>query len=385
MTRRGSVILILAVTAALLFAAGRWLRPTLSKPLQVAASEGFVGVQTCAQCHPREAQDHAASGHARTFARSVDSDTAQRWDGRVFADPERHYEYRYQFDADGLWATIPARFGDERFPLDFVFGSGTHAVSFLTLVPNRAGGTDGVEHRVSSFGRDEHLALTPGHRGQPANQRIEEFGTVHLRQTTELDRCIECHTTTATIRGMDVVNLLPNVTCESCHGPGAAHVRARQTSRPAAEQHIAAQWSAQAELEMCGRCHRRTDWLSAPPDKHDYKIVRFQPVGLSQSECYQQSAGKLKCTTCHDPHRPPVAEAAHYDRQCLECHAKDRAVHGSCPQRRSSGCAACHMPPIEVHPGFVFADHWIRVRTADDLPVFSKPAADADDNTSAPE
>ncbi len=375
MKRWGYAIGVLAFIAALSFAARRIvLQPAPQAAVEAVNSDGFVGLQTCARCHPQEAADHAQSGHARTFARAIDSEVAKRWDGRTFTDPERNYEYIYRFGPGGLSATIPAKFGDESFPLDFVFGSGRHAVSFLTLVPNRTGGTDGVEHRVSSFGHDEHLALTPGHRNQPASQRIEEFGMVHLQESGELGRCVECHTTTGTVRGPNVENLLPNVTCESCHGPGSAHVKSQEKTPPSANLQIATHWKAQAQLEMCGRCHRRTDWLSTPPEKHDYKIVRFQPVGLSQSKCYQKSDGRLMCTTCHDPHRPPVEDATHYERNCLECHTKDLHVSGSCPNRRQTGCVGCHMPPIEVHPGFVFSDHWIRIRTTNDLPVFQKKA-----------
>jgi len=379
MHRRGSAILTLAFIAALVVGVSlsfRW-PPAPPEPAVPAVSPGgFVGIQTCTRCHPQQAADHATSGHAHTFARATESDVAKRWHGRSFRDPERKYEYRYRFGPDGLSTTIPAKFGDQSFPLDFVFGSGRHAVSFLTLVPNREGETDGVEHRVSSFGSDERLALTPGHRGEQARQKIEEFGTVHLRASTELDRCVECHTTTGTIRGPDIENLLPNVTCESCHGPGAEHVRTQEQQQPAVESlQIASRWTAQTQLEMCGRCHRRTDQLSKPPEKQDYKIVRFQPVGLSQSQCYQKSNGHLMCTTCHDPHHAPVKDAAHYDRKCLECHSKDLSVHNSCPSRRQTGCSACHLPPIQVHPGFVFSDHWIRVRTPDDLPIFSEHKA----------
>ncbi len=381
MKRRGYAILILALIAALVFAVSlalwRPAPPEASAPVIAAAPGGFVGIETCARCHLQQAADHATSGHSHTFARAIESDVAKRWNGRSFQDPERKYEYHYRFGTEGLSTTIPAKFGDQSFPLDFVFGSGRHAVSFLTLVPNRQGETDGVEHRISSFGSDERLALTPGHRGEQARQKIEEFGMVHLRSSTELDRCVECHTTTGTIRGPDIENLLPNVTCESCHGPGEAHVRAQQRSQKPdlAGLRINSRWTAQAQLEMCGRCHRRTDQLSKPPERHDYKIVRFQPVGLSQSQCYIKSDGHLMCTTCHDPHHAPVADTAYYDRKCLECHSKDLSVHTSCPSRRKTGCSGCHMPSIQVHPGFVFSDHWIRVRKPDDLPVFSKANA----------
>lgn len=374
MQRRGALLGCLALAVAVAFAVGRVFTQTrLDKPAEAQRAGEFVGIETCARCHPREAADHAASGHSRTFARGIDSAAARRWDAKTFEDPERKYEYHYRFGPDGLSVTIPARFGDTSFPLDYAFGSGTHAVSFLTLVPNRDGGTDGVEHRVSSFGRDGHLALTPGHRGEEPRQKIEEFGLVHLSASGELGRCVECHTTSGTVEGPRIENLIANVTCESCHGPGEAHVRRQERGGAGSEpQQIASHWPAPQQLEMCGRCHRRTDWLSKPPDRHDYKIVRFQPVGLSQSRCYQKSDGRLSCTTCHDPHRPPASDTPHYDRKCLDCHVKDRKSAKSCPHRRPEGCVSCHMPPIEVHSGFVFSDHWIRVRAADDLPVYSK-------------
>src|SRR5262249_32916287 len=150
------------VVALFCFAAVWSLRVPGPPVIVQSITDGYVGLQTCARCHPDEAADHARSGHAHTFARTADSDVARNWHGRVFKDPERGYEYHYRFGPDGLSVTIPERFGERSFPLDFIYGSGTHAYSFLTLVPSRTGATDGIEHRVTSFGREERLALTPG-------------------------------------------------------------------------------------------------------------------------------------------------------------------------------------------------------------------------------
>jgi hypothetical protein len=245
-----------------------------------------------------------------------------------------------------------------------VFGSGRHAVSFVTLIDGKDGGTEGLEHRVTAFGSKERLDITPGTRGFDVVRDVENFGVV-LPEGEILDRCIECHTTQFKIEGKQLTNLLPNVTCESCHGPGARHVAAVRKGE--SESHIRAHWNAQEQLEMCGVCHRRTDWLPDPPDRKDIKIVRFQPVGLSQSKCFIKSKGKMSCLTCHDPHDAPSEDRPGYDVRCMSCHSPTDKQQTKCPVSPREKCVECHMPRIEAHKEFVFSNHWIRVRKPDDL------------------
>jgi hypothetical protein len=49
----------------------------------------------------------------------------------------------------------------------------------------------------------------------------------------------------------------------------------------------------------------------APGTGHDDKFeINSSAYRLRQSPCFQKSAGRLTCTSCHNPHRtPPGAEA----------------------------------------------------------------------------
>jgi predicted CXXCH cytochrome family protein len=84
---------------------------------------------------------------------------------------------------------------------------------------------------------------------------------------------------------------------------------------------------------------------------------------LRQSQCYIQSAGKLRCTTCHDPHNIPrgPAAATHYNSVCAQCHAAVlRTAAG--PHVPGANCIMCHMPKRRtddvVH--VVMTDHLIQ-------------------------
>jgi hypothetical protein len=84
------------------------------------------------------------------------------------------------------------------------------------------------------------------------------------------------------------------------------------------------------------------------------------------STCAQQSAGRLGCISCHDPHGAPAESEKHamFRDKCLACHGVSEcqeemerrlepAVHDS--------CIICHMPPLAASdiPHTTQTDHSI--------------------------
>jgi predicted CXXCH cytochrome family protein len=93
---------------------------------------------------------------------------------------------------------------------------------------------------------------------------------------------------------------------------------------------------------------------------------------LRQSHCYIKSAGKLRCTTCHDPHDIPrgPAAAVRYNGVCATCHADmlQRAA-ASGPHVTGADCVGCHMPKRRT-------DDVVHVAMTDHLIQRQKPAGD---------
>lgn len=349
-------------------------RPSPPAPDAIAADDwsnpllpAYIGNDACASCHAEQAAAHAKNGHARTF---FDRDLAANYANLIkqgVDDPERPGRLKYVADGTELIATFEDGSQHERLPIQFALGSGSHATTFINLLAESRGEPTVLEHRFSLFHHGEKNGLTPSHAGLPVHEPIENFGRLHHGK--DATNCITCHTTTATIRGARLDNLRPSVGCESCHGPGREHAAAMQASRSDhAIRFVPGRSTALEEIQMCGRCHRLPEMLSAPPSKSDPKLARFQPVGVLNSECYRRSEERLRCTSCHDPHQTVDLNPANYTSKCVSCHSKVDAGQKLCPQSPTDDCVRCHMPAVEVHPGISFHDHWIRVRPSESLP-----------------
>jgi hypothetical protein len=169
--------------------------------------------------------------------------------------------------------------------------------------------------------------------------------------------------------------------CETCHGPGADHVReiSGGGARIRSEMVNPAKLAPWLADNICMLCHQNGDARVLQPGR-SYRDVRpGQPLdrtlailmvpftresppnsdhlqhyfSMTLSKCYRSSAGKLRCISCHDPHVEPAAEEApgYFRGKCLRCHSQASCTASAGDRQQTTppdNCIACHMPKRDV-------------------------------------
>ena len=270
--------------------------------------------------------------------------------------------WRYALSKGQLISTRSAGEKVEQYVIEYVFGSGRHASTFVSLLDRNPVHPTLLEHRLTYFAHSESLGLSPGHAGKtPGN-------TPHGRvmETTLVLQCFHCHSSVTSDRGsqkLDERTMIPNVSCERCHGPGKSHIEAAR--RGDGLDRLSMQLgpgrsSAAEQVRLCGECHRLPEMVNSGPIHPDNPVIaRYQPVGLMQSKCFTESRGALGCVNCHEPHSRVATDHAAYEAICLSCHHS--AQQSRCSVSPLSNCIDCHMPLRDVGRGMRFTDHWIRI------------------------
>jgi hypothetical protein len=265
-------------------------------PAGLGASD-YAGSQACRACHLEQFATQSKSAHARALLR----------DGEVWR-----------------------------------FGSGLQAVTPVS----RTGPETYKEHGLTRYTRTKREAITPGH--------TDDKGVAYpvFDPGGQILRCFQCHSTgRVTFTPADGIQPFePGVTCESCHGPGAAHAKAPSKSNIFQPRIL----NGDGVNAACGACHRQPPKPGEDTDWSNGWNARHQPLSFSQSACFRKSEGKLTCYTCHDAHnaKPARAEA------CADCH---KAPRHSRPVAKTQSCVGCHMPLVKPSTDLQFANHWIGI------------------------
>jgi hypothetical protein len=216
------------------------------------------------------------------------------------------------------------------------------------------------ESQVSFYEGTQSLGITMGHITQPPF--LLEAALGYRISEPALCVCLNCHATSAVREGrLATDQMVPGVSCERCHGPGAGHISAVKAGKFTDLQILnPGRGSAVAITGFCGSCHRTAR------DANQLSVrgvanVRVQGYRLERSRCYNKDDPRISCTTCHDPHRPLVRTAGYYDARCVACHDGPSANTHAC-SISTHDCVTCHMPKVQI-PGVpaMFTDHWIRV------------------------
>lgn len=263
------------------------LSPSSPAPTALAQS-GYVGSETCAQCHREQFDEWLASGHAHKLRPAK---AARR-------------------------AGLPKPDYVEWDDILFVIG--------------------GYRWKARYIGRDGYIITQSADGSIPGrnqfNLETRRFSDYHAGEVKPYN-CGRCHTTGYNPEGnqMGLEGLVgtwafEGIQCEVCHGPGREHASAPSAANIEVDESAA----------LCGRCHSRGDDMSVIPAKGGF---------IRHHEQYQellQSPHKVfGCVTCHDPH---ATSGLSIKMTCATCHsAQAQEFAGSEMEQAGLRCEDCHM------------------------------------------
>jgi hypothetical protein len=325
----------------------------------------YVGDRACSECHPGEAAHHSRSGHSRTLLAAAGTKLARDLNGVATEDPERPgVIWKYSLHDNQFWTERNETATVDRLVIEYAFGSGRFATTFVSMLDRDPRRPVCREHRLSYFAHTHAPGLTPGL--SLAGHAVGNSDRGRVNSIADTLNCFRCHTTVTSDRGEDVLDLatmIPNVSCERCHGPARSHIEAARRGEDGKSLRMPfgpGRYSTNEQLQLCGRCHRLPAMITPGAIRVDNSnLVRHQPVGLIQSACFKRSKRALNCVTCHDPHARASSDRAAYEHVCLSCHG---ATPGTpCSVSPRSGCIDCHMPRRDATRGMMMTDHWIRI------------------------
>jgi hypothetical protein len=319
------------------------------------ASGGYAGSEACAGCHAAVYKTYRQTAMGRSMSvpardlppASVRSDRLDR-NFSVFRDASGVRQSEAQ----------PGVF-ESSWKLEYAIGSGVNGVTYAVRRGDYL-----FQAPLSYYSRAAKWDLSPGY----------EFADYGFSRPIQAG-CVVCHSgrpqpvagTLGRFRNPPFQELA--IGCENCHGPGQAHILSRGDKTRIVNP---ASLAPRLADNICMRCHQGGDarvlqpgkdfadfrpgqWLNdtlalfKAPSREDTDLLEHHSA-MESSRCFAASGGRMRCITCHDPHRDRRADAVSWYRaRCQQCHS-GAGCRLAEAERKPLGndCAACHMPKREA-------------------------------------
>lgn len=355
----------------------------------------FASSDACRQCHIGHYESWHRSYHRTMTQLATDKSVLAPFDGRILesngstckVDRNGNWFFVEMADPDGN--SQEASSDSSRINLPVVMTTGSHHLQAY-WVPSEHGNKvrlfPWVYHIDSArwIPNGDSFILPPEFSRLPPDSK--QYGQVWN------NNCIVCHSVAGDV-GYELGNWQSRVaelgiSCEACHGPGAAHVAHHQNPITRYSKHLSgkadptivnpARLSPQKSSEVCGQCHVAFDEKSPTPynkfraggdflnefklaDSHNPDDQRFwrdgtmrvggrEFSGMKESACYLK--GGMSCLSCHSMHssepNKQMLAVMQSDHACLQCHEKlanDISQHTHhAVDSAGSRCYNCHMP-----------------------------------------
>ena len=381
----------------------------LSKYASVRDSVGYVGMNTCRECHQSIYETYIETGMGKSWdVASTDKSSALSNMHEWLYDEDKNFYYKAKWENDELYISEYRIDGKDTIhkrteKVDYIVGSGQHTNSHI------------YEHNgylqqapMTFYTQEAKWDLPPG---------FESGNNTRFNRKIGLE-CMSCHNSYPefVLGSENKFRKVGNgIDCERCHGAGEQHVinmRAGKLVDVSKEIDYSivnpSKLPIDLQFDVCQRCHIQGNailkdgksFLDYKPGMHLSEVMNvFMPVykgddnehimashaeRLKMSACYlstlkdDKSANKqenelrpyknaLTCVTCHNPHVSVTITASEtFNAACANCHSTDSK--SICTEdknilaQNNSDCVSCHMPKSNATdiPHVTVTDHYIR-------------------------
>jgi hypothetical protein len=356
-------------------------------------SAGFLGADSCRECHADYFDSYKETSHYHTSAVASTKTIRGSFSENKKTVASKSPNIRFEMESiDGvpmqrlLIESNGEEFGAD-FQFDLVTGSGKLGQTYVYWKDERL-----YQLHVSYLTSQDSWVNSPGYVD----------GTANFARPV-MAPCLECHATYfetvgGTTNHFRTNNFILGVSCERCHGPGAAHVNYHRDNPNETKAHAIinpSDLSRDRAIDMCQVCHGGMPTGLKKPAftyqvgndlREHYEFPANTPSGpanihsnaqlprLRQSKCFQNSE-KMTCSDCHNTHQFERGNLKLFSERCIQCHKPaDCGKHAAIGESIRQNCIDCHMPPnvaedIKIaSEGALFKptmrDHHIRISEA---------------------